>query len=192
MTKRSEYAEATKRDLVAVARRLFAERGYAGTSLDDVVRDAGVTKGALYHHFENKRELFAAVAERAESDLTASIGQGSERDPWAALVAGTERFLDAALDREVQNILLLDAPIVLGYERWQEMQARYGLGLTVTALEAGMDAGILKRHPSLPLAEMVLKALSAGAMFIARADDRAAARRHVGEIARSMLEGLKA
>src|SRR5688572_25346668 len=116
VTKRSEYAEATKRDLVEVARRLFAERGYAGTSLDHVVAEAGVTKGALYHHFENKKELFAAVAERVEADLTALVGQGMERDPWRALVAGIERYLDAALDAEVQNILLIDAPTVLGYE----------------------------------------------------------------------------
>ena len=191
VTKRTEYAEATKRDLIQVARRLFAARGYSATSLDEVVAEAGVTKGALYHHFENKKELFAAVAERVEADLTASIGRGMERDPWDALIAGTERFLDAALEGEVQTILLIDAPTVLGYERWHALQGRYGLGLTVTALEVGMDAGVLKRRPSLPLANMVLKALSAGAMFIARAEDRAKARKDVGEIAMAMLEGLK-
>jgi AcrR family transcriptional regulator len=191
-TKRAEYAEATKRDLVDVARRVFAERGYAGTSLDHVVSEAGVTKGALYHHFENKKELFAAVAERVEAELTALVGQGMERDPWRALVAGIERYLDAALDPEVQNILLIDAPTVLGYERWHELQARYGLGLTVTALEVAMDAGLIKKRPSLPLATMVLNALSAGAMFIARAEDRKVARKEVGGITMLMLEGLKA
>lgn len=190
-TRRAEYAEATKRELVTVGCRLFGERGYAGTSLDDVVAEAGVTKGALYHHFENKKELFAAVAERVEADLTASISQGLERDPWDALIAGVERFLDAALESQMQNILLIDAPMVLGYERWHELQAHYGLGLTVTALEAAMDAGVIRPRPSLPLANMVLKALSAGAMFIARAEDRESARRDVGDIARAMLDGLK-
>ncbi len=191
-TKRAEYAEATKRELVDVARRLFAERGYAGTSLDDVVREAGVTKGALYHHFENKRELFAAVAERVEADVTASISHSLQRDPWDALLTGINRFLDAALDLVVQNILLIDAPTVLGYERWHDMQQKYGLGLTVTALEVAMDAGVIVRRPSLPLANMVMKALSAGAMFIARAEDRETARKDVGEIAAAMCEGLRA
>ena len=192
VTKRSEYAEATKRDLIAISRRLFAEKGFAGTSLDDVVAAAGVTKGALYHHFENKKELFAAVAERVEADLTASIGQGSERDAWEAFVNGANRYLDAAsLEPEVQNILLIDAPTVLGYERWHELQERYGLGLTIVALEAAMDAGVVARRPSLPLATMVVQALSAGAMFIARAKNRTAARKQVGEIAEAMLEGLR-
>jgi AcrR family transcriptional regulator len=190
-TKRSEYAAATKRDLVEVGRRLFAERGYSGTSLDHVVAEAGVTKGALYHHFENKKELFAAVAERVEADLTAKIGQGLERDPWRAFVAGAMRYLDAALDPEVQNVLLIDAPTVLGYERCHELQERYGLGLTRTGLELAMDAGLIATRPSAPLARMVLDALSAGAMFIARAADREAARKDVGEIAVAMLEGLK-
>lgn len=190
-TKRSEYAAATKRDLVEVGRRLFAERGYSGTSLDHVVAEAGVTKGALYHHFENKKELFAAVAERVEAELTASVGQGMERDPWRALIAGAESYLDAALEPEVQNVLLIDAPTVLGYDRWHELQARYGLGLTRAGLENAMDAGLIAKRPSAPLARMVLDALSAGAMFIARAEDRKAARRHVGEIALAMLEGLK-
>src|SRR3712207_956746 len=141
VTKRSEYAEATKRDLIAVARRLFAERGYAGTSLDDVVSAAGVTKGALYHHFENKRELFAAVAERVEADVTAWIGRGSERDPWKAFVAGALRYLDAASTQaDVQRILLIDAPTVMGYERCKELQQRYGLGLTAKGLENAMEA----------------------------------------------------
>lgn len=191
-TRRAEFAEATRRELVEVARRLFADRGYARTSLDHVVAEAGVTKGALYHHFENKKELFAAVAERVEADLTASVGQGSERDPWRAFVAGAESYLDAALEPEVQNILLIDAPTVLGYERWHELQARYGLGLTVAALELVMDSGAIAKRPSLPLAKMVLAALSEGAMFIARSEDRSKARRDVGKIALAMLEGLKA
>ena len=193
ITKRTEYAEATKRELVGVARKLFAARGYGGTSLDDVVAEAGVTKGALYHHFENKRELFAAVAERVEADLTAAIGRGLERDPWAAFVEGANRYLDAAsTEAEVQRILLIDAPTVLGYERWHELQERYGLGLTIAALEVAMETGTISKRRVLPLATMVLQALSAGAMFIARAEDRDEARKEVGNIALAMLEGLKA
>lgn len=163
-----------------MARRLFAERGYVATPLDDVVAAARVTKGALYHHFDNKVELFAEVVERVELELTATIGRGRERDPWKALLAGVARYLDAALDREVQRILLLDAPTVLGLERWHEIQSRHGLGLTVAALEQAMDAGAIQRRPSLPLAHMVLGALSEGALYIARATDRRNARQAVG------------
>ena len=191
-TKRAEYAEATKRDLIGVARKLFAEHGYAGTSLDDVVTEAGVTKGALYHHFENKRELFAAVAEQVEADLTASLGHGSERDPWQAFVEGALRYLDAASTQtDVQRILLIDAPTVMGYERCKELQQRYGLGLTAKGLEVAMDAGAIKQQPVLPLATMVVEALSAGAMMIARANNKKKARAEVGRIAETMLDGLK-
>jgi AcrR family transcriptional regulator len=189
--RRAEYAEATRASLIEVARRLFADRGYTATSLDDIVAAARVTKGALYHHFDGKVELFAAVAEGVEADLTARVGGGIERDPWEALLAGVNRYLDAALEPEIQRILLLDAPTVLGYDRLHELQARFGLGLTVAALEVAMEAGALARRPALPLAHMLIAALSAGAMFIARADDRIAARKQIGDMSMAMLEGLR-
>ena len=189
--KRAEYAEATKRDLIEVGRRLFGDRGFAATSLDDVVAEAGVTKGALYHHFTNKKELFVAVVEKIEGDLSAFIAQGMERDPWAALLVGIDRYLDAALEPEVQMVLL-DAPAVLGWERWRQLEERYGLGLTMVALQVAMEAGVLTTQPIEPLAHLVLGALNEGAIYIAQAKDRDAARRVVGEAARSMLKGLKA
>ena len=192
--RRAEYADATRRALVGAARGLFAERGYASTSIDLVAETARVTKGAVYHHFKNKTELFKAVCEAVESDIVATIAQADvadRQDPFEALVRGIDRYLDICLDQDVQRILLLDAPTVLGWDGWREMESRYALGLTVAALEVAMEADLIRKQPVEPLAHMVLGALTEGALYIARADDRAEARRNVGESTRLLLEGLR-
>ena len=131
---KAERSEATRAELLAAARRLFAERGYAGVGTEEIVRAAGVTRGALYHHFESKRELLAAVYEQVERELTERIateafaGRQAPSDPVEALRRGAELFLDACLEPDVQRIVLLDAPAVLGWERWREVAAQYGLG----------------------------------------------------------------
>ena len=192
--RRAEYAAATRRSLVDTARRLLTERGYAATSLDDVAAAAGVTKGALYHHFANKKELFEAVVAAVQDDLLTVIGAGAveNRDPWEGLMAAIDRYLDACLEPDVQTILLLEAPTVLGWDRWREMEERYGLGLTRAALEVAMEAGLIERRPVTPLSHLVLGALTEGAMYIARAEDRATARAEVGEAVRALMEGLRA
>jgi AcrR family transcriptional regulator len=126
-----ERSEATRAKLIAAARRLFAERGYAGVGTEEIVRAAGVTRGALYHHFEGKPQLLEAVYEQIEGELTEKIATGAlgGSDPLDALRAGSEMFLDACLEPEVQRIVLLDAPAVLGWERWREIAADHGLGL---------------------------------------------------------------
>ena len=139
--RRAEYAEMTRRALVDAARALFAERGYASTSIDDVADAARVTKGAVYHHFKGKTDLFEAVCERVEVDIVAAIAQGpvGGTDPFEALVRGVDEYLDQCLRPEVQRILLLEAPTVLGWDRWRDLEARFGLGLTQAAL--GRDRG---------------------------------------------------
>jgi AcrR family transcriptional regulator len=191
--RRADHAASTRRALLDAARALFAERGYVGTSLEDVVSAAGVTKGAVYHHFENKKELFLAVVELVEERVLEFISSGpiTVRDAWEGLVAGIDRYLDACLEPEVQQILLLDAPTVLGWEHWRALEERYGLGLTRSALEVAMDAGLMRKAPVDPLAHLVLGALTEGSMFIARAEDRNKARREVGESVRTMLEGMR-
>ena len=192
--RRADYAASTRRALIDAARALFAQNGYAETSLDDVVAEAGVTKGALYHHFDNKKELFAAVVEIVEEHVMELVAAGpsAQRDPWKALVRGVERYLDACLEPEVQTILLLEAPSVLGWDAWRDREERYGLGLTRAGLQAAMNAKLLKKRPVDPLAHIVLGALTEASMYIARADDRKKARAEVGKSVRSMLDGLRA
>ena len=187
-----ERSESTRAALIAAARRLFAARGYADVGTEEIVRATGVTRGALYHHFAAKPQLFEAVYEQVESELTEKIAAGAlgGSDPMDALRSGTEMFLDACLEPEVQRIVLLDAPAVLGWERWREIAADHGLGLVEAALGAAMDSGAIARQPLAPLAHVMMGALDEAAMLVARADDTKAARAEVGATLHGILEGL--
>jgi AcrR family transcriptional regulator len=193
-----ERSEATRAGLIAVARRRFGGRGYADVGTEEIVRAAGVTRGALYHHFDSKRELLAAVYEQVESELTESIatqafsGPGAPTSPLEALRRGSELMLDACLEPEIQRIVLLDAPAVLGWERWREVAARYGLGLIEASLQAAIDDGSIPEQPVRPLAHLLMGALDEAAMLVARADDDGATRREVGETLSRLLDALAA
>jgi AcrR family transcriptional regulator len=196
--KHVDRSEATRAELVAVARRLFGERGYAEVGTEEIVRAAGVTRGALYHHFESKRELLAAVYEQVEGEITQRIateafaGPRAPQNPLEALHRGAELFLDACLEPDVQRIVLLDAPSVLGWDRWREIAARYGLGLIEASLQAAVDAGSIPRQPVRPLAHVLMGALDEAAMLVARADDGGATREEVGETLSRLLDALAA
>ena len=189
---REERSEATRSALLAVARRLFGERGYAAVGTEEIVRAAGVTRGALYHHFAGKAALLEAVYVEIESELTEKIATAAlgGSDPVEALRAGTEMFLDACLEPEVQRIVLLDAPAVLGWERWREIAADHGLGLVEAALGAAMEAGAISPQPLRPLAHVLMGALDEAAMLVARAEDREAARAEVGATLEGLIEAL--
>ncbi len=179
--------------LISAARGLFATRGYADVGTEEIVRSAGLTRGALYHHFGGKRDLLEAVYEQIEGEITREIAAGALAgpDPLAALRAGAEAFLDQCLDPEVQRIVLLDAPAVLGWERWREIGAKYGLGLVEGALTAGMDAGAIRRQPVRPLAHVLMGALDEAAMVVARAEDPRAAREEMEPVLAGLLDGLR-
>jgi AcrR family transcriptional regulator len=188
----AERSETTRGALIGAARRLFAERGYADVGTEEIVRAAGVTRGALYHHFDGKRDLLRAVYEQLESEIAREIAEGAT--PGAsvleALSAGATMFLDHCLEPEVQRIVLLDAPAVLGWEEWREIGARYGLGLIEGLLSAGMDSGEIRRQPIEPLSHALLGALDEIAMLVARAEDPARARDDAGQTIRSLLAAL--
>src|SRR5579871_3342306 len=159
-TRKEEYAEATRGALVDVARALFAERGYAGVSIDEIVQGARVTKGALYHHFADKQALFRAVLESIERDLAARMREraANERTPWEQLGAACAAYLDACLERDVQRIVVLDAASVLGWATWCEIDRRYGLGVLRERFEAALASGLIERQPLEPVALLVLGA----------------------------------
>src|SRR5215467_12530022 len=142
-TKHDLRSEATRRQLVRSARALFGARGYAGVGTEEIVRAAGVTRGALYHQFCDKADLFAAVAEEVEAEISERVAAGASAatGPVEALRAGARLFLDACADPEVERIILLDAPAVLGWEAWRDLAGRYGLGLVRLGLQAAIDAG---------------------------------------------------
>ncbi|MBV9934077.1 MAG: TetR/AcrR family transcriptional regulator [Actinobacteria bacterium] len=185
---------ATRAALLDAGRRLFAERGYAGAGREEIVELAGVTRGALQHHFGRKQELFLAVVEELEAELGGRIMEAATQaagDPMEELVLGCRAFLDAATDVAFRRIVLLDAPAVLGWQAWRELDARFGLGLVTMALDAAMEAGQVERQPVDPLAHMLLAALNEGAMLVAQADDQAAARAEVGAAVDNFLGNLR-
>jgi len=178
-TKHDLRSEATRRQLITAARRLFGARGYAAVGTEEIVRAAGVTRGALYHQFRDKADLFAAVAEEVEAEIAEQIAAGAAgaaADPVGALRAGARLFLHACAEPEVERIILLDAPAVLGWEAWRDLAGRYGLGLVQLALQSAMDAGAIAPQPVIPLAHALVGALDECALYVARAGEPAAAR----------------
>lgn len=192
----AERTEATRAALIAAARPLFAERGYAEVGTEEIVRAAGVTRGALYHHFDGKRELFEAVYEQLEVELAERIAAGAfaanAEAPIEALRAGVEMALRASTEPEVQRIALLDGPAVLGWDRWREIAARYGLGMVEATLQAAIDAGEIPAQPARPLAHVLMGALDEAAMLVARADDPDRMRVEVGQTLDFILTRISA
>lgn len=192
MTK-AEQAEATRAALLATGRSLFAVHGFAGTSTEALVAAAGVTRGALYYHYADKRALFEAVFEHLEQELVeallAKLPPVAD-DPMALLHAGIDVFLDACLDPAVQRIALLEAPTVLGWERYREIEQTYGLGVTRAALEAAMDAGAIVRQPVEPLAHVLFGGLVEAALSMAAANDQRRARKEVGAALHAVVDGI--
>src|SRR4051812_45728053 len=192
--KHVERSRVTRERLLAHARELFAERGYAAVGTEEIVRAAGVTRGALYHQFRDKAALFEAVLGAGEGETTEAIAAraaGAE-DPLQTLRLGGRAFLAICADPRVERILLLDAPAVLGSERWREIRLRHGLGLVTGLLDAGMQAGVIARQPVTALAHLLLGALDEGAQLVIAADDREATRAEVEEVIGRLLDGLAA
>ena len=190
---REERAEATRARLVEVARELFAERGYAGVGTEEIVRRARVTRGALYHHFRDKRDLFRAVHESVERELVETIGAeiAGIADARQLLASGVRSFLDACTDPALRQIALTDAPAVLGWQEWREIDARYGMGLVLMGLNLAMEQGVIARQDPDPLAHLLLAALGEAALLMANADDPEEARRRVERPLLALLEGLQ-
>ena len=187
---------ATRDALINAARPLFAERGFAGVGTEEIVREAGVTRGALYHHFEDKTALFAAVFEAVESGVTDRIATAAansgESDPIEVMRVGATTWLDACVEPEVHRIVLVDAPAVLGWERWTEIGDRYNLGLVQALLAQAVEIGRIPQQPVEPLAHTLLGAVRESAQYIARAADQGQARIDVGAVLDRMISALAA
>jgi len=193
-SRQAQHSASTRAALLRVARRMFAEHGYSATATEEVVRRARVTRGALYHHFRDKKALFIAVMDEEQKKLAAQALEvaAAQPDPWSALIASANAFLDACLDPAVQQIVLIDAPAVLGLEQWRESDQSYYLANTKAAIEAAIDLGLVQRQPVAPLAHIIFGALNEAAMLIAHADDEVAARREVAARSRDCLRGCVA
>lgn len=188
----AERSQTTVAALLEAARELFAQDGYAATSLDDVVARAGLTKGALYHHFEGKRGLFRAVYELEQQRLlqTLTTAAAKRRGAWEMLRTACEAFLDASLDPAIQRITLLDAPTALGWETMREIENEGTLRVLKQSLKGAMHEGSLTPRPVDPLAQLLFGALCEAAMSIARSGDQPATARRTRAELRRLLEAI--
>ncbi len=188
---RAAQAAATRQDLLQHARKVFAQQGYAEASTDAVVRRAKVTKGALYHHFANKLELYRAVVEDMERELVAHMARAADRvrRPQDKLEAACGAYLDACLDSSLTRILVLEAPVVLGWKDWCALAHQH----EIAALTAYLESVVAKSstgEPPLEMAHVLLGALNTAARVIATSDDPANARTQVESTIDRLLKGL--
>jgi AcrR family transcriptional regulator len=190
---RATRGEATRAALVAAARRLFVIKGYFATGTEEIVAKANVgTRGALYHHFADKQDLFRAVFDQVQTDLAAATVINERDDPLGMLTAALQQFLDASAENpDVQQVLLIDGPAVLGWEQWRELEAQYGLGAITAMLDNAVAQGVVAKQPTAPLAHMLLAAIDEAALFIANADDRRQARSQARRALNQLLSGLR-
>jgi AcrR family transcriptional regulator len=176
MATQEERSAASLAKLMAAARSLFRADGYAATSVDEITRQAQLTKGAFYHHFTDKKAIFQAVFEEAEHQLQADIKAAcAHDDAWTMLKSGCLAFLDLMMDAGTQRLLLREGPAVLGWDAWRDVCARHSLGLISGGIRAAMKSGQIRPRPTEPLAATIYGALTEAARYLAQLDDPVAA-----------------
>jgi AcrR family transcriptional regulator len=200
-TRRDEHVADTRQALVDAARTLFTTQGYAGTGTEEIVAAARVTRGALYHHFRDKTDLFRAVMEQiarevAEQLIAAELGRPADSpgpaDAWDEVRDGLRAFLDlCVVTDDFQRIVLVEGPAVLGHEAWDDLVAQHGSNLLGQWLTRAMEQGRIAPVPVEPLTRLLIAMISESSLYIARADDRAAARAEMGQVLDRLLIGLE-
>jgi AcrR family transcriptional regulator len=196
-TRRDQHVTDTRNALVEAARQLFTAQGYAATGTEEIVAAARVTRGALYHHFRDKTDLFRAVMEHVArevaEDLVSSGLTPSDGDAWSEIRAGLSAFLDLCVQTDdFQRIVLVEGPAVLGHEAWDELVARHGSNLLAEWLTRAIAEGTIAPVPVQPLTRLLIAMIAESSLYIARADDRPAARQAVGTALDRLLAGLTA
>ena len=189
---KAEKAEATRARLIQVAGELFGERGYDDVSIEEVLDRAGVSKGALYHHFPSKDALFEAVYRFGEQECMVEIAKSAMgvSDPLGSLRVGCHTWLDLVMDKHVRQVALIDGPAVLGWARWREIDEEYAFGLVRKVLQAAKDAGAIKTPNVDMMAHLALAMLGEAAMLIAKADDAERARREAGDAVDRLIDAI--
>lgn len=183
--------------LIAVATELFGEQGYHQTGTEEIVRRSGVTRGSLYHHFADKEALFEEVFDRADQVVSARVRAAAAaaaeqgKDAWSVFLVGWDAALDTAVDAPLQRIRVVDAPAVLGWQKWQERNARYTLANIEAGLVTLLEQGVIAPQPISPLAVLLMGLSNQAVAAIAGAPDPVRARRDIGAALRRLLDGLR-
>jgi AcrR family transcriptional regulator len=194
VSRREEKRLTARQHILAVAVRLFTEAGYEATSVEAILSACAISRGALYHHFSSKEELFKAVFETIEEEIAKATIDAARgiTDPVESLRAGCLTFLAMARVDRVRQIALIDAPAVLGWQTWREIEGRHGFGLLKAGLRAAAKGRHLKREPIEELAHMLLAALIEGALLISRAENSATAARSTTAAIDRLIVGILA
>jgi AcrR family transcriptional regulator len=193
MATQGERREKTRASIIKAARRLFGDRSFAATTIDDIAASARVAKGAVYHHFPTKEAVFEAVFDQVSLDLVSELDRISraENDPLAAMAAGTQGYFAACAKGPTGQIILRDGPAVLGWERWREIDAKHFGGKFPRALTAAMEAGVIARQPIEPLARLLLGAVTEAAVAVSAGPDIGKAGADYARAFRSLLDALR-
>lgn len=190
----AERTAATRARLLEAGRQLFATDGYATVTTQAIVDTAGVTRGALYHQFSDKAGLFDAVYEEVERDVVAAImariAAAAPSTQLEAMRVGARLFLEECSSPKVQRIVLIDAPSVLGWDRWREVGMRYGLGIVEAMLVQAVADGVIPDQPTRPTAHILLGALDEAALYVSRADDHEAALEQMYAVCDRLISGI--
>jgi AcrR family transcriptional regulator len=189
-----ERSAATRDALIAAARKLWGLRGYAEVGTPEIATAAGVTRGAMYHQFADKAALFREVVEVVEQDVMARmavvVAESGATTPADAVRAAVDAWLDVSADPEVRQLILLDAPSVLGWAEFRDVAQRYSLGMTEQMLTEAIRAGQLAEQPVRPLAHVLIGALDEAARVIATADDPQRTRREIGQVLHRLIDAM--
>ncbi len=190
----AQRTAATRAQLLAAARNLFADKGFSAVSTQAIADAAGVTRGALYHQFADKADLFTALYEQTErelvADVVAAIAAQDPTGPLEAMRMGARLFLDRCSAPDVAQIVLLDAPSVLGWQRWREVGIKYGLGVIEGMLTRAVAEGVIPQQPLRATAHVLLSALDEAALYVSRAADADRARQDMYAVCDRLIAGL--
>jgi len=194
MNSRIEKGVATRQHIVGVATRLFTKSGFEETSIEAILSACAISRGALYHHFASKDELFLAVFEAIEREIAEATMAAARDiiDPTERLRVGCRAFLELARVDKVRQIALIDAPAVLGWEKWREVEERHGFGLLKASLKSAAKERGLRREPMDVLAQMLLAALIEAALLIARGEEPGAMMRSSRAAVDRIIDGILA
>lgn len=194
-SRREQYSAATRAALLETSTRMFAERGFAATALDDVASATQVTRGAVYHHFANKKALFEAVFEDMESDAMQRVAtaMAGATDPWQAAMAGLNAFLDRCCDPLYGQLIWHEGPVALGWHGWQQCEEQFAYGVVEQMLRALIDSGHIEPMPLDTTARFAFSLLGAAGMLLADAEeeDKARVREECALVMYRLLTGLR-
>jgi AcrR family transcriptional regulator len=190
---KAQQKEDTTKKLKAIALQMFAEQGYAAVAMEDMIKQVGMTRGAIYHHFGSKEGLFRAVLDDIQQEIAERIlnESGKTTDLWEQLLKGCYAFLSASLEREIQQIMLIDAPAVLGWNVWRALDEKYSMSLLLELLTEMREQQMIRPLSVDSLTHLLSGAMNEAALWIASAPEKEKALEEAFASFTALVEGIK-